>query len=365
MKRVGICTLYYNNVNYGGNLQAYALQKTVSSFGYNTEVISYYNNSRSHLFLSKLKRFIKQDYRISKGCKIRCSAIKKYNTRIPHSKLYFYNTIEESNYTYDIIITGSDQVWNPNWINKYMSLDFVNKDKLTISYAASTGRIRLSHDEECKLKRALDNTKFISIREKESIPALCKLTSKNIEYVLDPTMLINREDWNEHCSKRIIQENYIFAYYLGDNEYIRKVAKEYANRRGLKLVTLPYLNGSYRNVDDGFGDCQLFDISPNDFISLIKYASFVLTDSFHATVFSHIFEREFLVSAKRGSEMGCRMKSLTELFGTEGRFIVEHELVTIDTLLALEKSTFDINWDHFEVMRQKSLLFLMEALDDD
>lgn len=81
---------------------------------------------------------------------------------------------------------------------------------------------------------------------------------------------------------------------MGDNEHLRELAYECARKNGLKVVTLPYLNLTYRSVDEGFGDYALFNVSPNDFLSLIKYASFIITDSFHASVF-HIYLKDHLL----------------------------------------------------------------------
>lgn len=365
MKKVGICTLYYNNINYGGNLQAYALQKVVSSLGYEAELICYSSVNRSHLVLSSLKRSLLSISLLPIKLYKRNSMLKNFRKGIPHSRVFYPKSINKANKEYDIFIAGSDQVWNPDWINEFLSLDFVDKTKLTISYAASTGKIKLSVGQKEKIKRALDNTKYVSIREKESIPPLNEITTKRVEYVLDPTMLLDKEDWNSICTKRIVDEDYLFCYFLGDNAYIREIAKEYAKYRNLKLVSIPYLNGSYRAVDDGFGDYSLYQVSPNDLLSLIKYSSFVMTDSFHVTTFSHLFESEFIVSIKQGSEMGCRMKSITELFGTEDRFITAHEQVTIDTMNMMEQSTLKFKWNSYEDMRKKSLLFLKEALNSE
>ena len=157
---------------------------------------------------------------------------------------------------------------------------------------------------------------------------------------------------------------YLFCYFLGDNENLRKAARQYAAVKGLKLVTLPFLNAAYRKVDDGFGDYQLYDVSPADFLSLIKHASFVLTDSFHAAVFSHLYARPFAVSGRRENEMGCRMKSLTELFGTTDRYFVDHGDVSLERLKALDCDTLKLDWCAYETMKQISMEFLKKVVDN-
>ena len=365
MRRIGICTLYYENKNYGANLQAYALQSVVAAMGMTAELLCYHYRDKLRFFLRNIKNYCKPKGMEWSNIRIRNHAIDNFNKSIPHSRLYFVNTIKKANDYYDIFITGSDQVWNPDWINPFLALEFTDASKKTIAYAASTGKIRLNREQQTRLKRAVDHTDFISIREAESIPALQELTSKPVEYVLDPTLLLSRDEWNVICSDRIVQEEYMFCYFLGNNGNLRNVAREYAKKRGLKLVTLPYLNGRYRQVDDGFGDNCLYDVSPKDFISLIKYASFVMTDSFHAAVFSHIYEREFVVSGGGKNEMGCRMISLTKLFGTEERYIREHDEVTVEVLSKLENISSKLSFDRYEAMKKHSLDFLKKVLEED
>lgn len=364
--KVGICTLYYANRNYGGVLQAYALCKAIERFGYSPEMISYVDCALLHSSLSRIKQcllgtFVKKEGTLA-SIETRNDAIDNFRNSIPHSKLYFSNTIKKANDCYDIFIAGSDQVWNPYWINRFMSLSFV-KEKHTVAYAASVGKTNLDLEQQDKLRIALKHTDVISIREKDSIPALKKLTNKSIEYVLDPTLLLTGSEWDEISTKRLIDENYMFCYFLRDDENLRNAANQYAKKNGLKIATIPYMNGKYRKEDDGFGDYALFDVSPKEFISLIKYASFVLTDSFHGTVFSHLYEKKFVVTnGRNNNEMGCRMQSLTEMFGTEDRYIKDSEKVTVELLTELFNIPLVIDWNKFEVMKQHSIDFLEKAL---
>lgn len=364
MDKLGICTFYYNNFNYGASLQAYALQKTIHSFGYEVEMISYYDNNIIHKLLSDLKQIIKRKSTIDEKIKNRRELIAMFNKTIPHSRLYYSNSVKSLNKGYSGFVVGSDQVWNPEWLTKLSSLNYASGDKLTIAYAASTGKIKLDEKQKKMLKTVLQNTKYISIREKESIPVLQELTSKKIDNVLDPTLLLKKSEWDLICQDRLIRDNYMFCYFLGDNQNLRIVAKEYSNRNNLKIVSLPYMNGSHRTVDDDFGDFQLYDISPTDFISLIKYASFVMTDSFHCAVFSHIYERNFIVSGGGKDEMGCRMMSLTNLFGTEKRYIEEHKDVCIDLIERAEEQKVCVDSSEYMYMLQHSLDFLRSALSD-
>lgn len=365
MKKIGVCTLYYNNRNYGGNLQAYALNFILSTMGYDVEHINYYYSTKFRRMLSAIKQIVKKKDKIARDISKRNKAVDYFNKSIPHSKMYYINTIDKANISYDCFITGSDQVWNPDFINRFMSLQFTDGTKPTVAYAASTGKIALNEDQKNMLKIALEHTKYVSIREKDSIPALKEISEKPISYVLDPTMLLTAKEWDNICSERLIKEDYLFCYFLGGNENLRKVAREYSDARGIKLVTLPYLNATYRKVDEEFGDYPLYEVSPKDFLSLIKFASFVMTDSFHATVFSHLYERPFVVSGKKEDQMGCRMKSLVELFGTEERYFSDHNMVSVGRLQELEGKTMVINWSLYEIMKKRSIEFLKRAVSDE
>ena len=365
MKKIGICTLYYMNRNYGANLQAYALQSVLEKLGAEAQVIPYYHGTKLRRCFSGIKQRIRKKDRVASNIAVRNAAIDGFRNTIPHSKCYFSNTIDTANADFDGFITGSDQVWNPDWINGYMALQFADESKLTAAYAASTGRITLDAVQKEKLRVAMGHTKHISIREKESIPALRELTDKEIDCVLDPTMLLTRAQWDKICSDRIVEGEYLFCYFLGGNENLRKAANDYARKNHLKVVTLPYLNAAYRQVDDGFGDEQLYHVSPKDFLSLIKHASFVLTDSFHAAVFSHIYGKEFAVSGNKENEMGCRMQSLTELFGTGNRYFRDFEMLSAEALCALNEQPMKLNYEKYEEMRNHSLDFLKKVLKDD
>lgn len=362
MKKIGICTLYYNNFNYGANLQAYALCYTLRKLGYEPEVIAYYYSNKMRHLLARGKLALRKRSTLTKKIESRKKAIHAFNQSIPHSRLYYSNTINKANQKYGVFITGSDQVWNPDWINQYTSLSFVDDNKNTIAYAASTGKIHFTNEQKKVMEPVLSRTKHISIREKESIPALRILTDRNIEYVLDPTLLLTQNEWNTICSERIIEGNYMFCYFLGDNENLRKVAKEFAKKNELILVTLPYLNGIYRKVDDDFGDRQLFDVGPNDLLSIIRHSSFVMTDSFHVAVFAHIYNRSFLCSSECGNEMGCRFVSLTNLFDTEERYVPDHNLITVNKIMEIEQHPIKINYEKYEMLKIKSINFLTEAL---
>jgi len=183
-----------------------------------------------------------------------------------------------------------------------------------------------------------------------------------VEWVLDPTLLLSASDWDEICSPRQIDEPYMFCYFLGDNKRNRRVAESVAKRKGLKIVTLPHLVG-YNFADKKFGDIQLWDVGPKEFISLIKYADFVLTDSFHGSVFSNIYRRPFAAFEREGAKgMGGRLKSLTDLTDTQDRFLTTPEMANAEYICALSDS-LPAETDKMKMMREKSMNYLRRNIE--
>lgn len=369
--KIGIVTMYHKNMNYGGNLQAFALLQTCKILGYDAELISFDSRSKIKCSLSnakskvmmaknKLLNLNKRDY----YCCInsREEAISAFHTALPHSKLYFPETIWKANAEYGCFIVGSDQVWNPCWLNDIYSLNFAEKDKYCISYAASLGVADLSEKQEETFSQILKRLDAISVREEGSVELLGKLTDKVIQLVLDPTLLLDRRQWENICAERQIQEKYIFCFLFGNQVKPRKIAAEYAQRHGCTIVTIPFLSNSFRTIDCTFGDIRISSVSPEQFLSLIKYAEFVFTDSFHATVFSHLFEKQFIAYAENVNKTRVRMMSLTRLFETESRFIGDELFTDIDYVDSLPNIPYENGFSYYSEMKDFSIDYLISNL---
>ena len=235
-KKIGILTHYYRSNNYGGNLQAYALCRFinekvpyVSAEQVSYDIYSLQTRKRKRYSLSKVikKLKIKLTYTINRTIKKeiyieldkRKKAILKFNQEsIPHSiKIYNRLNINECNSEYDIFITGSDQVWHPNVLCPAYLLSFTEKDKAKLSYAASVAKDILTEEEKQIFKEALRDYKAISVRENEAISLLIDISPMEPELVLDPVLLLTREKWDFVSTERIVEEPYLFCYFLGDD----------------------------------------------------------------------------------------------------------------------------------------------------
>ena len=391
IKEIGIMSFCYRNLNCGGKLQAYALCRTLQKNQYDAEQICYqlgslpggksfgkrlkYAFCNVHGFSDIIKagrRFLKGQYvkmQDKKLLDLQPSRKKSYESidlSIPHSAVvYTHQTIKESAVQYDTFIVGSDQVWHyPSQLETY-TLSFVPAGRKKIAYAASVAKNQLSENEKEIFRNNLKDFKAVSVREKEAVDLLQPLCPTKIEWVLDPTMLLSAEDWDEVCEERIVPEEYVFCYFLGADKKERKLATEFAKRKGLKLVTFIHLANHYVAADVHVGDIQIYDVSPEKFLSLVKYAKYVFTDSFHATVFSHIYQKEFFAFSRQGhKEMGSRLYSLTDILENRDHFCDTKDKANLQYIMNLPAIDYTKKLPKFEEMKEKSINFLKENLKD-
>ena len=360
--KTAIVTMYYNNMNYGANLQAYALARLCRSFGYDAELIKFYNGNKIRYCGSCIKRFI-NGITLKNGLKERKKSVKKFRDAIKHSKLYFISDIKKANKIYNCFIVGSDQVWNPEWLNEAYKLSFVDNENYKFSYAASIGRKQLNKTEKNIFRSMLKSFNAVSVREESSVELLSGLYNGKVEWVLDPTLLLDKNEWDSisdgNCKE---YGDYIFCYFLGDDGRGRTLADGYAKKHNLKIVTVPDMSGKSRKCDLNFGDEKVYKVSPAMFISLIKNSKAVFTDSFHATAFSHIFEKEFFVFGNKNSESVERMNSLCSLFGTKDRIIYREEQFSEEHFENADKINYSVGKESFNKMKEKSLNFLSDNL---
>lgn len=356
--KIGIVTLYHNNFNYGGLLQAYALQHVLNNLGHESEQISYANSSRTRYFLARTKNI----FRLMKTSKLkkRRKTTKRFAKKIPHSKLYFKSNINNLNKYYDGFVVGSDQVWNPLWINRFFKLDFANDNKLKVAYAASITKSSLTKEEERMFLELFKKFNAVSLREQLSVDLFKDKTEVNLISTLDPTLLLSKEEWDEVVSNPIIEGDYLFCYFLSGNKTIREYAAKYAKNNNLKLVTIPFLSNTYRNIDLDFGDQKIMDAGPSEFISLIKHAKIVFTDSFHGSVFSHLYSVPFFCFGLHGDKSDVRLETLTNLFNTSDRYIQNPDKIKYD-YFKKEFSKVQISENYLKE-KEKSLNFLKEAI---
>lgn len=359
--------------NYGSILQAYAMQKLLEQYNdVDVEILDQFGNSVSaNGLLYRLKVIgIKGVYKklrwkfFSKDLRKRNYAQDKFvkaNLRISPQQYDSYN-INTANQYYDAFICGSDQIWNPNLssLEDIYWLNFVDKSKVKIAYAPSIGITSVDKVQAEMIKRSLEGYQAISCREHSGTKCINNILGQNLcQTVLDPTLALGVGEWEKVIKEVKIEYKYIFTYMLRGTKQQRQMIEEYAKKKGLKIVTLPYLDAEHIvKYDKKFGDIKLYDIDPAEFIGLIKGATCVFTDSFHCSVFSIMFHKEFFLFPKLGQME--RLKDIQDRFELPDRIITEDD--TYETINNKKK----IDWKYVDrslIKQQKqSRDFLYSAI---
>lgn len=375
MKKIGIITHYYNSTNYGGVLQAYALCQFLRGQGYDAEQIQYdkeRNSSIKHKLGNCYRRIltipIKIKYKkIYDELAARARAFAEFRDKqIPHSVSVFYGkTMNKLAEVYDLYITGSDQVWHPNAVCDAYLLDFGKKKVKKMSYAASIAKEKLTKQELERYSRSLDDYYAISVREKNAVDILQPISPVDVKWVLDPVFLLQKEEWLSLLQKKSKENTpYVVCYFLGNDEKARKLAKLYTEGKNLRLVVFPFLCGNVNDVDLDYGDESRIAASPTEFISIIKNAELVFTDSFHAMAFSLLFEKEvFVFERDKGTSMGSRIESLAELFDITNHYCSKPEMTTLEYISEVAPIDYSNTSMTFESMRDESISFLMQNVE--
>lgn len=347
MKKVGMAVCY-DTKNFGSQLQVFATIKKVEECECNVEIIRYNKRITPTFIIQTIPRlfnvsFLKsklsgseRDKKLKQKPELMVQ-VKQRNQRFDefveeYFSEYFsepYNgwetLVKKCATNYDKFLCGSDQLWLPNNLGSHFyTLEFAPDDKPKIAYATSFGVSQIPERQKKATARYLNRFQYLSTRELAGQKIIQELTEKKASVVCDPTLFFDAMDWAEMLPKRkIIEEPYVFCYFLGSNEEHRKAANEFKKRTGLKLVSCPFLD-NFVETDQQFGDIQMFDMDAADFVNLIRHAEYVLTDSFHGSVFSILHHKKFMTFNRftaGANSRNSRIDSLCTLLGlSERRF---------------------------------------------
>lgn len=334
MKKIGLCVCQETR-NYGSQLQVLATEVAVEKLGYEYEIIRYKKKYDLRFIIKSLPRLfdpllmkgkisayilnkkIKKYPELYEKCKERNKIFDRFAERY-FTKLspifYGYDALKDSAKDYETFLVGSDQLWLPSGLaTGFYNLQFVPEDKRKIAYATSFGVSKIPMYQRKKTAKFLKRFHYLSSREKSGTNIIKQLTERDVPVVVDPTLLLTPEDWREIIPfRRIVEEKYIFCYFLGNNYEHRKAAKELQRMTNLKIVTLPLLD-NFVQEDLKFADICLFDAASDDFVNLIRGAEYVLTDSFHGSVFSILNEKLFCTFDRFNDGTGSRNSRIDSL----------------------------------------------------
>jgi len=365
MKKIGIITFIHNG-SYGAFLQAYALQYALNKKGYNAEVIDIVKPTTGRF--TKLYLDIKGAFNLLKKGDI-SSILKKYKTisrarnkftgktaienvfydffynQTKHSAIqYTANSIYNANLDYDVVITGSDQVWNYMMTSR-LDVYFLKfaKNAKRISYAASFGISTLPFWLKREYKSLIKNIHHISVREKEGA-ILAKKLLKNSDplVVVDPTLLVPKNEWTVLESKvNNIPSKYILVYNLKGSDVLDQYANEVSTTLNAEII-------------------RLKDYTPNEFIYLINNALYIVTSSYHGTVFSINFNKPFTTILRKSKATNSRLVGLLESAGLGDRILFEEDAFRPN----IHNISFEKANDFLIKGRNKSLEFLEKSINN-
>lgn len=385
-RTVGLA-ICYDYHDYGSMLQAYATQQKVESLGFKSEVINIdalkgsIRNRKLKYFAGNIldKSIVKEKSEIVKK-KIRKGLCADFKRKIALRDKAFMEFCRENFHTshqymgwkelregcrrYSSVLVGSDQLWLPSNIEAdYYTLSFVPITTKKIAYATSFGVSDIPKAQEYKAKMFLNRIEFLSAREKTGQIMIKKYTGRQVPLVCDPALLLNENEWNQLTVKeRIIEKKYIFCYFMGKNPSHREFVRNLKRITGYDIVSLLHLD-QYISTDEEYADITPYDISPGDFINIIKNAEYVCTDSFHGTIFSIIFKRTFFTfkrfTNKATLSTNTRIDSLLEKFHLEERLIIKVDNIDEDLKKAIDYSKVH---QYLKEFQKESAAYLIKAL---
>lgn len=365
-----IMTLALSN-NYGAALQTYALAKKINDLGIETAVYNYNDTKRFTYGCSAVKKIIHTVWRYVKEAMSlwqKKLGFKKFrNKYIPLTEKRYHNNSElkKAPRDYDVYISGSDQIWNPDvflYDTSYF-LDFLPDSCERISYASSFGKSTFNEKHKEKCGKLLAEYEKISVREDSGVDIVKDLCGKTAECVLDPTMLLTKDDWNiiaEGAKRKAKNFKGILCYIMpGDSKVVSaivKAAEDLHKETGLPIMYIGIKE--YDVFKYGMKNCDIF-ASPMDFVAYFKNAEYVVTNSFHGTAFSLIYGKKFFIpindSLPKEKALHERVTSIVKKMDAENAmfFVSDMNRKEID----VEKIQKNLSLE-----REKSLGFLKDSL---
>lgn len=361
--KIGILTFHFpENKNFGASMQSYAVYKMIEKLGFDVELIDFELLKIS--FKSKIKRII-----FLEGLKDR--VVGKYffeyeSKFLKRGKnILFSSSLKKLNKDYDAFVVGSDQVWRSVWLGKaakHYFFDFVDDDKKKVAYAASFGIDNWEGDKKLteEIKPLIKRFNHISVREESGINICKNIFGVEAICVLDPTLMISKEDYqpilNDWKDKSHLKKKYIAHMLLDDTEELKNESEKIGKYLG---ADINYIKGKIKKI---FG-IKYFEYNKvSEWLTYLKDAELVITDSFHCTVFSIIFHKRFVVVANpmRGI---ARLETLLRKVGLEDRFFTDIKDVMKSGILD-KKIDYNEVEKKLAVHRKYSMDFLKKALED-
>lgn len=373
--KVGILT-HPLETNYGGLLQAYALQTVIRRMGHDVYTIDRHNKGarsilpRHILGLIKryFRRYVQRNPNVSTSWNAHLTMKEKdilgkntwkfvqKNINIT-SRVWSHELKDiDEKYQFDAYVVGSDQIWLPNYCPNSF-LDFVKRDNvIKCSYAASCSCASWSPELTDACRQLARSFKGLSVREKDLIEFCRKEFGCAAQHVLDPTLLLDKEDYLTVVDTNVKGDDIIFSYILDDTQEKRSLIEKVSKHYGVGVAWVNADRPYYKRNDVDINEC-IFP-SVDNWINNLNNARFVITDSFHGMAMSIVFKKPFIVIANKKRGLS-RFESMLGLFGLESRLILNVNDFTEEHLLAIN---YDNVYDIIKSKRKESIEFLNTML---
>jgi coenzyme F420-reducing hydrogenase beta subunit len=346
MKKIAIMTWYHYH-NFGTALQVVASAKAIKKLGYEVDIIQYVPHAKlvSIPKIKGMRSYIKEKctnlYKRINGKKE-----KNESQIIDEEKRNTFNNFLGKNITltkkcnicselftlnnyYDAFICGSDQIWAPSIFNPKYFLDFADNPEKILAYAPSIGLNKIDDKYvRDRMKTMIERFEHLSIREEQGKDIIKEICEKNARVVLDPTLLLTAQEWNEIAVSIGEKTPYILCYFLGSNKKNWSHVERLSEKTNLPLKILPVFSYDYKRGHETVGG-----VGPGEFLDLVANATFLCTDSFHGVLFSVKFKKPFYVyerfSNKDKNSQNSRVYNILKLLNLESRLITNK--TTIDS----------------------------------
>lgn len=386
MKPIGLVTCYFHH-NYGSMLQAYATEMIMQQMGLPFQTIACkapinYMQENKILYIikklliadwkmrlgkMKIERAKKENPMFAKNWEIRNKAFDQFAETFFHVSPYCKNREELTKMAenYSAFLVGSDQLWRTDSVEHgYYTLEWVPDHIRKIAYSTSIGVKEVPWFQVEKNKRFMNRFDHIALREQSACDLVYKLTGRKVPVVLDPTLLFTGDQWLEiQQQEPLTNGKYIFCYLLGDNPSQREFIKSVKEKTGYKIVALQQLD-DYIPSDEGFADEAPY-VGPREFLNYIRNAEYVFTDSFHCSVFSILYKKNFFTFSRfaEGAKQSTntRIDNLLHITGLEERRMTNDK--TIEEVVNFKRN-FDGVDEKLNALRKSSMDYLYNAFKD-
>lgn len=386
MKPIGLVTCYFHH-NYGSMLQAYATEMIMQQMGLPFQTIACkapinYMQENKILYIvkklliadwkmrlgkMKIERAKKENPMFEKNWEIRNKAFDQFAETFFHVSPYCKNREELTKMAenYSAFLVGSDQLWRTDSVEHgYYTLEWVPDHIRKIAYSTSIGVKEVPWFQVEKNKRFMNRFDHIALREQSACDLVYKLTGRKVPVVLDPTLLFTGDQWLEiQQQEPLTNGKYIFCYLLGDNPLQREFIKRVKEKTGYKIVALQQLD-DYIPSDEGFADEAPY-VGPREFLNYIRNAEYVFTDSFHCSVFSILYKKNFFTFSRfaEGAKQSTntRIDNLLHITGLEERRMTKDK--TIEEVVNFKRNFGGVD-EKLNALRKSSMDYLYNAFKD-